>query len=173
MPIRLNIIASAMVLCTALIFTSVVSAQQSVGEPSGLSPAEQFRQRHPYIDISDFVRKMAADRRLLSEVRKEVPESRDEAEMYLARLKKLAAEADPVRLAPLMDRVLSQASIYFEWLEGEFESEEDRVAEYYLGGAQGFYFAIENFKSAVLMNVINRLEIAGRLVQELDPDLLQ
>lgn len=144
-----------------------------VGGVVAQTAAERFREKHPYINIEDFVAKLDADRSLLAEVRKEVPEQPEEAQMYLARLKELAARSDPVRLVPLMNRVMTQAPIYFEWVEREFDSPDERVTEYYVGGARGFHHAIENFKSAALLNVINRLEIASRLVQELDPEAFQ
>ena len=102
-----------------------------------------------------------------------MPEARAEAEIYLNRFKNLASRSDPVRLVPLVNRVLSQAPIYFEWLVTDFESEEERVTEYYVGGASGFHFALENFKSAVLLTVINRLDIAARVIRELKSEIQQ
>lgn len=137
------------------------------------TPGQRFRSKYKYIDLGQFVEQMEADRRLLSEIRKEVPDVRQEAEMYLDRLKNLAARSDPIKLVPLVNRVMSQAPIYFEWLEREFEDQEEQVSEYYVGGARGFHFALENFKSAVMMTIINRLDMASRLFREMDPDTFQ
>lgn len=120
------------------------------------------------VDVPGLAEKLEADRLLLSEIRKDVPEAREEAVLYLERLKKLAAESDPVRLAPLFNRVLDHAPIYFEWLETEYDNPDEQVTEYYVGGARGFAFAMENFKSAVFFVIMNRLDIASRVISELD-----
>ena len=120
------------------------------------------------IDTSALADKLEADRLLLSEIRKDVPGGREEAEMYLARLKKLAQQSDPVRLAPLFNRVLDQAPIYFKWVETEYESQDERITEYYVGGARGFAFAMDNFKSAVFFVIMNRLDIASRVISALE-----
>jgi hypothetical protein len=125
------------------------------------------------LNTDEFIHQLESDRRLLVEIRKEVPQNRPEAEIYLARLKELSTHSGPVRLVPLANRLLSQSSIYFDWLNTEFESQEDQVREYYIGGARGFHFAMEEFKSAVLFAVINRLDIAAKVVRELEEDLLR
>lgn len=134
-------------------------------DPEGffLAPTSGFAGN---IDLVDFLARIEADRRLLSELRKGVPNTREEAEIFLRRLKSLADRSDPVRLAIRADRVLEQAPIYFNWLETEFESAEEATFEYYLGGAQGFQRAIEEFENAVLLTAINRLDTASRIVQE-------
>ena len=119
-----------------------------------------------HVDLVDFLAAAEADRRLLAELRKMVPENRQEAEIFLARLKKLAERADPVRLAPRANRVLEQAPIYYDWLETEFETAEEQIYEYYIGGAQGFSRALQEFQNAVLMTAINRLDTASRALQE-------
>ncbi|MBN1685906.1 MAG: hypothetical protein JW852_04580 [Spirochaetales bacterium] len=135
--------------------------------------AVQPRPRNPKrildsVDVSALAEKLEADRLLLSEIRKDVPEAREEAELYLARLKGLAEKSDPVRLAPLFDRVLDQAPIYFRWLETEYQNQDEQITEYYVGGARGFAFAMENFKSAVFLVIMNRLDIASRVISVLE-----
>lgn len=147
-----------------------LQSQQLQSDGSSNSSQRASGSRFRFIDLDDFALRLEADRRLLAEIRKNVPEEKVEAETYLSRFKELAAQSDPVRLVPLANRVLSQAPIYLEWLDREFESEEERVTEYYMGGASGFHFALDNFKNAVLLTVINRLDIAARLIRELNPD---
>ncbi len=125
------------------------------------------------VDLDEFVRSLGADRRLLIEIRKDVPQSRAEAEIYLARLKDLAEQSDPVRLVPLANRILDQSPIYFDWLAAEYESEEDQQREYYIGGAQGFRFTMDEFRSAVLLLIVNRMEIAARVILELETEILR
>lgn len=116
--------------------------------------------------LSEFLTAIEADRRLLNELRKPVPETRQDAIVFLNRLKDLAEEADPIRLAMVADRVLEQAPIYFDWLETEFETEQDRLYDYYIGGAQGFNRVLLEFENAVLFTVVNRLDTASRIIQE-------
>lgn len=156
------------------------SGQWSSGRPPAVEPDLSLREAVDAshrsfgpIDINQFIDSLEADRRLLVEIRKEVPTTRREAENYLARLKELSALSDPVRLVPLANRVLSQAPIYFDWVDGEFESQEEQVAEYYIGGARGFHFALEAFKSAVMFTLINRLDIAARLIRNLDSEKMR
>ena len=120
------------------------------------------------LDLGQFTDRMEADRRLLSEIRKNVPDIRREAESYLDRLKNLASLSDPVRLVPLANRVLSNATIYFDWLDRDFADENERAMEYYVGGARGFNIALETFKSAVMFTIINRLDVAAKLINELN-----
>jgi hypothetical protein len=125
------------------------------------------------IEVMSFIESLESDRLLLVEIRKQVPENRLEAEIYLNRLKMLSSESDPVRLVPLIKRVLDNAPIYFDWLDTEFESPEEEVAEYYIGGARGFHFALEEFRSAVMFAIVNRLEIAARVIRDLETELLR
>lgn len=117
------------------------------------------------VDLAEFLAAMESDRRLLSEIRKGIPNTREEAELFLQRLKQLAGRSDPVRLAIRADRVLEQAPIYFDWLETEFETAEDATYEYYVGGAQGFQRAMDEFEQAALLIAINRLDTASRMLQ--------
>ncbi len=123
------------------------------------------------VRLTNLIRQLEADRLLLAEIRKEVPRSREEAEIYLSRLKELASKSNPVRLVPLINRVLTRASVFYDWLTTEFESQEDQIVDYYIGGARGFHFALEEFKSAALLTVINRLEIAANVIKELKIEL--
>ena len=65
-------------------------------------------------------------------------------------------------------KVLDQAPIYFRWLETEYENQDEQITEYYVGGARGFAFAMENFRSAVFFVIMNRLDIASRVIYELN-----
>lgn len=121
-------------------------------------------------EVNRLVKGMQADRLLLAEVRKDIPDSREEASIYLSRLKDLSAQSDPVRLVPLINRVLDQAPIFYDWLDKKFDNASDRVAEYYVGGARGFSFALDTFKNAVLLTVINRLDIASQILSQLTSD---
>jgi len=111
-----------------------------------------------------------ADRQLLSELRKPVPIVRAEAELYLQRLRELATASDPVRLSLLVHTVIQQAPLYFDWAEKEFENPDERVFEYYVGGARGFHDALEELRKGVLLTVINRLDTLADFVESLPTD---
>jgi hypothetical protein len=145
----------------------------ALGEQTGLgaqpaqSPALPPTSILRHVDLDALPVSLEADRLLLAEIRKEVPRNREEAEVYLRRLEELAARSDPVRLVPLVKRVVDNAPVYYDWLAKEFKDQQEQIAEYYVGGASGFYFALEGFKSAVLFTVINRLDITARVLREL------
>ena len=115
-------------------------------------------------ELDLLLQRIEADRRLLGELRKELPQDRAEAELYLARLRILAGQSDPVRLSPLANKLMLQSRTFFDWVENEYETPEERVQDYYIGGARGFYVVMEEFKREAMFIVINRLDIASQLL---------
>lgn len=101
---------------------------------------------------------MEASRLLLIELRKDLPESRFEAELYLERLGDLGRAADPVRLAQLARRLDEASGIFLDWRHAEFSSNEERNRAFSESGAHGFSTAFFNYQDAVLLSVSNRLE---------------
>jgi hypothetical protein len=99
-----------------------------------------------------------ADRQLLVEFRKELPETRGEAEAYLDRIRSLALVADPSRLAPLATRVMQAAPIYLDWRHAGHASPELRARAFADTGAHGFPTALNNLRNAVLLSVSNRID---------------
>jgi hypothetical protein len=99
-----------------------------------------------------------ADRLLLTELRKEVPTARAEAERYLERLRRLALIADPTRLAPLTRRMMDAAPEFLDWRDGDFANPEARSRAFAESGAHGFPTAFTTFRNAVLLSVSNRIE---------------
>jgi hypothetical protein len=138
--------------------------EQPEPEPEDEGPTTAY----PAVNRRELIAKLESDRLLLAQVRKQVPQTREEAELYLGRLKRLASRSDPVRLVPLANRVLDQSVIYYDWLEREFEDPGERVVEYYIGGARGFHIALEEFKSAAMFTVINRLDVTVGILTELE-----
>ena len=124
-----------------------------------LSELNRWRQ------MQKLVGQLESDRRLLAELRKHIPPVRGEAEIYLKRMKELAASSDPVQLVPLAKRVIDKAPAYFNWLEREFETPEESMLEYSIGGAQHFEEAFDSFRNAVLLTVINRLDVIINLLE--------
>jgi hypothetical protein len=102
--------------------------------------------------------RLEADRLLLTELRKEVPELREEAEQYVARLRRLALVSDPVRLAPVAARMADASPIFLNWRHTTYPTADARTRAYAESGAHGFPAALDNFRQAVLLTVSNRLE---------------
>jgi hypothetical protein len=102
--------------------------------------------------------RLEADRLLLTELRKDLPETRTEAEAYLQRLRRLASISDPARLAPLATRMTTTGSTFLDWRHEAFDSGDARSRAFAESGAHGFPTAFTNFRNAVLLTVSNRLE---------------
>lgn len=108
---------------------------------------------------------LEADRLLLFELRKELPETRQEAEAYLRRMQRLALVSDPVRLGPLANRVMQVAPVYLDWRDQEFASSEEAAREFARSGARGFTAAFVNLRNAILLTVSNRLDALLNLLE--------
>jgi hypothetical protein len=116
-------------------------------------------------DLQTFLASMDADRLLLFEVRKDLPDKRADADVYLKRLKELAGKSDAARLIPKINRLIEQEPIYYDWLEKNIQNQQDNQNEYAVGGARGFIVAFQDFQAEVMLVVINRLEIAGNAIR--------
>lgn len=108
--------------------------------------------------FDDLYAPLEADRQLLFELRKGLPETRPEAEAQLARIRSLALASDPARLGRLIDRVDDAAPAFLDWRFGEFSSTQDFSTAYIDTGANAFDSSMEEFRSEVLMAVANRLD---------------
>jgi hypothetical protein len=101
---------------------------------------------------------LEADRQLLFELRKGLPETRPEAEAQLERIRSLALSSDPARLGQLVDRVGETAPAFLDWRFGEFGSTEEFSSAYVESGANAFDTSMEEFRAEVLRSVANRLD---------------
>jgi hypothetical protein len=101
---------------------------------------------------------LEADRQLLFELRKGLPETRPEAEAQIERIRLLALSSDPARLGQLVDRVGEAAPAFLDWRFGEFSSSEEFGSAYVESGANAFDTSMEEFRSEVLRSVANRLD---------------
>ncbi len=109
--------------------------------------------------------RLEADRRLLAELRKSIPRDRHDVELYLRRIRELAAISDPVSLVPLANNVIRQAPALYEWLEREYDDPEEQMRDYYIGGSWAFHRRFETFRKAVLLTVIKRLDVVSELLE--------
>jgi len=146
--------------------TSAGAAPAASSGPSG----HRTLQALGTTDLQTFLNGMEADRLLLAEIRKDLPDKRADADLYLKRLKVLAGQSDPVHLVPKVNRLIEQAPIYYDWLEkngtAQGQNQGQSASEYVVGGARGFVVAFQDFQNALLLTVINRLDIAERALQE-------
>ena len=130
------------------------SLQQTIDSLS----SERDRLRASLGRFDDLYAPLEADRQLLFELRKGLPETRPEAEAQLARIRSLALSSDPARLGQLVDRVDDAAPAFLDWRFGEFESTTDFSNAYIETGANAFDTSMDEFRSEVLMSVANRLD---------------
>lgn len=101
---------------------------------------------------------MEADRQLLVELRKPIPEERGPAQAYLERLQRLAVVSDPARLGQPASRLLESAPIYLDWRDGTYASQGERDAAFVTSGASGFSTDFDDLQKAILLTVANRLD---------------
>jgi hypothetical protein len=141
------------------------SAGGAAGGDAGRAAIQRALGSNP---VDAFVSSMDADRMLLFEVRKDLPQTRAEANVYLQRLKDLAGKSDAARLVPKVNRMLEQAPIYYDWVEKNIQNQNENANEYVVGGARGFLVAFQEFQAEVLLVVINRLELAGNAIRNVE-----
>ena len=108
--------------------------------------------------FEDLYAPIESDRKLLFELRKDLPETRPEAEQQLQRIRDLALSSDPQRLGQLVDRVDQTTTAFLDWRFGEFETSADFSAAYVDSGANAFDDSFEELRSEALMTVANRLD---------------
>jgi hypothetical protein len=101
---------------------------------------------------------LEADRQLLFELRKGLPETRPEAEAQIARMRSLALASNPSRLGQLVDRVDDAAPAFLDWRFTEFGTAEEASQAYIDSGAVAFETNMDEFRNEVLMSVANRLD---------------
>lgn len=101
---------------------------------------------------------LEADRKLLFELRKELPETRPEAERQLQRIRDYALISDPQGLGRLVDRVDETAPAFLDWRFGQFSSSAEFSAAYVETGANAFDSSFDELRSEALRTVANRLD---------------
>jgi hypothetical protein len=101
---------------------------------------------------------MEADRQLLFELRKELPETRPEAEAQLERMRTLALAADPALLGQLVDRLGDATPAFLDWRFDEHASDAEAAQAYVESGASAFDTTMSEFRDEVLLSVANRLD---------------
>lgn len=108
--------------------------------------------------FDDLYTSLEADRQLLLDLRKDLPETRPEAEAQLERIRALALASDPARLGRLVDRLDDAAPAFLDWRFGEWGNQQELAEAYVETGANAFDSSMDDFRSEVLMSVANRLD---------------
>jgi hypothetical protein len=119
---------------------------------------ERDRLRDVLAVLGDLYTPLEADRLLLTELRKDVPATRGEAEAYLSRLRRLALQADPARLGPISDRLQDIAPSWLDWRDTEFLTSDEASMAFIQSGASGFESKLRELRDAILLSVANRLD---------------
>ena len=101
---------------------------------------------------------LEADRQLLFELRKDLPETRPEVEAQLDRIRSLALTSDPARLGRVVDRLDDAAPAFLDWRFGEYVTPQEINEAYIETGANAFDSSMSEFRSEALMSVANRLD---------------
>jgi chromosome segregation ATPase len=130
------------------------SLQQSVESLS----LERDRLQHSLTTFESLYDPLEADRKLLVELRKDLPDTRPEAEAQLQRLHDLALSSDPAKLGRLIDRVEDAAPAFLDWRFQQFTSAQEATQAYVNSGANAFDSSMTEFRSGVLLSVANRLD---------------
>lgn len=105
------------------------------------------------------------DRLLLVELRKDTPDTLDEATEYWEELKELAVAADPT-LGTKVDRVIAFLPTYFEWFEGDYDNTCESLQAFFDTGAVEFGTLSGDLQSDIFLLLINRIDAATALVEE-------
>ena len=108
--------------------------------------------------FDDLYGPLESDRKLLNELRKDLPETRPEAEAQLDRIRSYALGSDPARLGQLVDRLDESIPTFLDWRFGEWESTQEFSQAYVDTGANAFDSSMQEFRSEVLLSVANRLD---------------
>jgi hypothetical protein len=128
--------------------------QQSIDSLSLERDRLQDSLRH----FDDLYDPIEADRQLLFELRKGLPETRPEAEAQLTRIRNLALSSNPARLGQLVDRVDDAAPAFLDWRFAQFTSSQAATEAYVNSGANAYDSSMDEFRDEVLMSVANRLD---------------
>jgi hypothetical protein len=119
---------------------------------------ERDRLQSSLSKFDDLYDPIEADRQLLFELRKGLPETRPEAEAQLARIRNLALSSNPAKLGQLVARVDKAAPAFLDWRFAQFTNSQEATAAYVNSGANAFDSSMDEFRNEVLMSVANRLD---------------
>ena len=117
-------------------------------------------------DFKEAISPLVNDRLLLVELRKDTPDTLEEATEYWETLKDLAVAADPT-LGTKVDRVINFLPTYFEWFEGDYDNTCESLQAFFDTGAVEFGTLSGDLQSDIFLLFINRIDVATSLIDEL------
>ena len=112
--------------------------------------------------LRQLVALLSIDRLILVEMRKTIPEQRDQALYYWKNIKGLAGQSHST-LGARAGRVVNAVPSYFDWFETSFANGEEESTMYYLLGANQYADMVNEFLEEALLIVINRLDQVAQL----------
>lgn len=113
--------------------------------------AENGRLRGFLLTWEDLYDPMEADRQLLLELRKDLPDDEAAARAYIERIRDLAFRSDPARLSQDAVRLMETAPTWLDWRFGEYADDTARAAEYLRSGAAGFDQNLRELRDTALL----------------------
>ncbi|HIC88569.1 MAG TPA: hypothetical protein EYP04_04105 [Anaerolineae bacterium] len=124
---------------------------------------ELTRLRHNLESVQRAFSLMDHDRLLLIELRKGMPETREEALQYWENVRQLATQSNPA-LATKVDQIVASVDTYFDWVEREHESSAEAFQDFFLSGANLLRERIQSFTEDVFLVIITRMDLVSHLV---------
>jgi hypothetical protein len=115
--------------------------------------------------IVSLAQRFESDRLLLAEMRKSPPQEPRDAQRYWLNIKPLAVRSDP-SLGQKVDRVARYLPAYLDWVMAEPGTQGDPVAGLRESGANNYFRAVDEFWQAVLLVVIDRIDVLAGLALE-------
>ena len=138
-----------------------------------LSESEKQRMEERIEAIGDAIMKFESDRLLLVELRKEVPQTREEAMEFWSSVRDIARSSDP-SLGIAVEKVISKLGPYYNWLETQPEPDADMDGVLDEGYVQWAFFPplgtfdyfdeIGKFQNDALLVIIVRMDAALSLI---------
>ena len=133
-----------------------------------LSDAEVTRINDKLVSIKSVILRFDNDKLLLVEIRKEIPQTRNEAQQHWKNVKTIALQTDS-SLGPAIDKVITKIDPYYDWiakLDNVTNDEEyiNWIIEGQLSGAYTYSDEIVEFRNDALLAVIIRMDAALSLI---------
>ena len=144
--------------------SDLADAEDRVGALEG-QLASQEELAAQIAEFQTAIAPLADDRLLLVELRKDTPDTLEDATEYWETVKELAVAADPT-LGAKVDRVIQFLPTYFDWFEGEYSDTCESLQAFFDTGAVEFGTLSGDLQSDVFLLLINRIDVATGLVEE-------
>ncbi len=112
--------------------------------------------------IASLAERFESDRLLLAEMRKTPPQDPEDARRYWMNIKPLAVRSDP-SLGQMVDKVARYLPAYLDWVTAAPGTPGDAVAGLLQSGANNYFRAVDDFWQAVLLVVIDRIDVLAEL----------